>query len=86
MSRAFGDGAWGKILNREPEIFVINLGPESFIMVASDGVIDPAHGSGSSWSEVVGDLMHGDDAQKLVDRALAVPTQDNVTALVWRAE
>jgi serine/threonine protein phosphatase PrpC len=85
MSRALGDSSLSKVLNREPEIFIINLGPESFVMVASDGVVDPSHGSGSSWSEVVGDLMHGDNAQQLVDRALAIPTNDNVTALVWRA-
>ncbi|MCH8860434.1 MAG: protein serine/threonine phosphatase 2C family protein, partial [Thaumarchaeota archaeon] len=37
MSRALGDSALSEILNKEPEMYEVELGPESFIIIGSDG-------------------------------------------------
>jgi len=92
MSRAFGDASLSKVLNREPEIFTLNLDKNSWVLVATDGAFDPAHTSGGSYGvapvnpadEVIALIKQGKDAQSIVDRALAVPTRDNVTAILWR--
>lgn len=81
MSRALGDVSLAKVLLREPEIFRLPLGPESFVLVASDGVFDPAHQSDES-AIIAENIRNGARAKELVESALAVPTHDNVTAIL----
>jgi len=84
MSRAFGDASLSSVLNREPEIFTLNLDKYSWVLVATDGAFDPAHTSDAGSKAVLDLVQYGKDAQSIVDRALAVPTRDNVTAILWR--
>lgn len=86
LSRALGNVGLDKILAREPDIFRIPLGPQSFILVASDGVFDPNHGDiASEIKEMVGRVERGWDADDIVDAAVKRRTGDNVTAVLWRA-
>ena len=86
MSRALGDRNLARILNREPEIFSIPLGPSSLVLLATDGVLN------SFDTEVEIPLKHladlageGNDAQRLVEDALQRQTGDNVTVILWKA-
>jgi serine/threonine protein phosphatase PrpC len=81
MSRALGDRYLGTVLNREPEVFRLPLGPGSFVLVASDGVFDPSHSTNQSQA-IADKILNGASAKDLVDAALAVPTRDNVTAIL----
>lgn len=81
MSRAFGDRFLGTVLNREPEIFRLSIGPGSFVLVGTDGLFDPNHATNPS-TIIARAIEAGADAYKLVQNALAVPTRDNVTAIL----
>lgn len=82
MSRALGDYALDSFLVREPEIMTIELG--DFLFVGSDGVLDPTHMHLSSEQMLFDHLQAGASAEQLVNRAVAVPTNDNATAIIWR--
>src|SRR4029077_3282242 len=86
LSRAMGDAEFSSILSREPEIFEVPLGPNSFILVGSDGLFDPHHTSDSSAATMVDLVEKGATAGNLVSAALKVPTHDNVTAILARLE
>ena len=87
MSRALGDSALSKVLSREPEIYEVELGPESFIIIGSDGLFDPSHADTKNQMERLVQMVSGGaDAQDLVNDALVRRTGDNVTAIVWRAK
>jgi len=81
MSRALGDQELGKVLDRNPEIFRIPIGTENFVLVASDGLFDPAHKTQPS-KEISEKIKRGFDAQQLVNDAICEPTFDNVTAIL----
>ncbi len=81
MSRALGDRFLGPVLNREPEIFRLPLGPGSFVLVGTDGLFDPTHTTNPS-TTIAAAIKAGHDANQLVQNALAVPTYDNVTAIL----
>lgn len=86
MSRALGDAAMGSVLGREPELHSCSLGPESFVILATDGVADPAHREAD---RVVGEIVSlarrtvPFDASTLLRWAGARGLQDNATAVVW---
>ena len=50
------------------------------------GAVDPAHNYGVTPVDPIADIVslidRGADAQYIVDRALAIPTGDNVTAIL----
>jgi serine/threonine protein phosphatase PrpC len=81
MSRALGDRYLETVLNREPEIFRLPLGPNSFVLVGSDGLFDPSHATNPS-KTIAAAIEAGHDANQLVQNALAIPTYDNVTAIL----
>lgn len=85
MSRALGDTELDKVLLREPEIFRLPLGADGFVLVASDGVFDPSHQNDES-KVIAEKIENGALAKDLVDAALAVPTNDNVTAILVKLE
>ncbi len=86
VSRTLGDAGLDKILNREPELFTVPLGRESFILVGSDGLLDPAHLSSQREMRHVVELIRGGaKAEELVGDALGRKTEDNVSAVLWRA-
>lgn len=86
LTRALGDSALDKFLNREPEVYFIDLGPESFVAVMSDGVVDPKH---KDHKDIPGNLAsiisNGGTAADLVNDALKRQTGDNVTVVLWKA-
>jgi serine/threonine protein phosphatase PrpC len=84
MSRALGDSHLRPYLSREPEIQVLPFGqPGDWILVASDGVLDPSHHKNES--DIVAELVDtGAEAPELVTRAIKIPTHDNATAILAR--
>lgn len=82
MTRALGDSRLS-FVSREPEIIVRSLKKPSWILVASDGLIDPTHQE-SSFNAIVNLIDAGAEAKELVTRAIKLQTNDNATAVVWR--
>lgn len=82
MTRAFGDVACRNFLNRVPEVFMIPLG--DWLLVGSDGLLDPTHTNTCPPGEFIEEIYAAKTAQELVDRAVRIPTHDNVTAILWR--
>ena len=88
MARALGDYCLDAVLSREPEVYTINLGPGSFIIVASDGVFDPEHSETANQIKRIVDLIRNNltfDAKNLVNDAISRQTHDNATAIIWKA-
>lgn len=87
MARALGDVELRKVLSRVPDIASIPLGEGSFVLVCTDGALDPGHGQTAEQAQKVVELIQsGSDAQAIVDRAVKIPTGDNVTAMLVRVE
>lgn len=85
LTRALGDSALDKFLNREPEVYCVDLGPESFVAVMSDGVVDPKHGDQKDITDHLASIISGGGtATDLINDALKRHTRDNVTAVLWK--
>lgn len=84
MTRAFGDHACRNFLGRTPEIFRIPLG--NFLLVASDGMFDPKHTSREAVDDVLACIRNDQTADQMCEQAVAKPTNDNVSAILWRRE
>ena len=83
LSRSLGDSSLDKVLLRTPDVSSHVLGAGSFVLLASDGAVDPSHAhEAESIAAIVSMIEAGADAQQIVDRALAIPTDDNVTAIL----
>ena len=86
LSRALGDCHLSRILTRAPDIQRVELGKGSFILIASDGVLD-------SMDVYVADQLtrlatlaqNASDARVIVEDALERRTGDNVTVILWKA-
>jgi len=87
MARALGDWEFGKAMSHIPEIFEAQINAKSFIVVASDGVFDPAHGNFKKAAKKVVKLVRqGAKAEDLVKYATDLPTEDNATCIVIHFE
>ncbi len=85
MSRSLGDSTMASFLSRQPDVYSVDLGPHSFVIVASDGVLDPFHKDTPSQEKRLAEMVaKGADAKALVEDALVRKTGDNATALVYR--
>lgn len=85
LTRALGDNELDALLDRSPEVFTVYLGPESFVLVASDGLLDPSHRSTRSQMQHIIELIRkGANADDLARDALNRETNDNVTAILWK--
>jgi serine/threonine protein phosphatase PrpC len=84
MTRSLGDSFMGDVLNRTPQLFESPLGPNSFVLVASDGLIDPGHHISNPEDAIVALIDRGAKAGNLVKYAIDVPTGDNVSAILVR--
>jgi serine/threonine protein phosphatase PrpC len=83
MGRALGDASLFPILSTEPEIAQVTVAPMGFILIGSDGLVDPAHYDFKKEAEqVIARVSQDDDAQALVDRAVLLETGDNATAIL----
>lgn len=86
LTRVLGDAALG-FLERTPEIFTVDLGPDSFVLCVTDGAFTQAARDPDGLVErVTGLVDDGADAEAIVSDALANGTDDNVTAVLWRPE
>jgi len=88
MARALGDHDFGTVLSREPEIYKVDLAPDSFVVVASDGVFDPRHSETANQIERLTGMIKKDStfkAKNLVQDAISRRTGDNATAILWKA-
>src|SRR5271154_2493092 len=83
MTRVFGDASLAKIVNREPEVYSVELGKDSVVIVGSDGLFDPAHQDVSTMAQVIMELanVHRYSAGDLTRYAELKPTYDNATAI-----
>jgi serine/threonine protein phosphatase PrpC len=85
MARALGDSHLKGVLSTEPEIDTIPIVGHGFILVATDGLFDPAHRAfGKSLEWVFSLVADGADAQFLVGDAIRRQTHDNATAILAR--
>lgn len=88
MARALGDSGMGGILSREPDLFTATLGPDSAVVLASDGLVDPSHASvRTRLEELIGLLRAAPDrdAESLLAWAGTAGLYDNATVVLWRA-
>ena len=82
LSRVLGDSNLGEILSREPEVYTIDS--PQWVLVASDGVLDPAHEvNGNLIDEVKILAQNRSDAGAIIKWAGGRGLADNATALVW---
>lgn len=85
MTRSFGDRDFENILNRSPQYYTVECDKSSFILIGSDGLFDPSHFKvEEEITAVVDQIRLGADAENLVKRAVMIPTEDNVTAILVR--
>jgi serine/threonine protein phosphatase PrpC len=85
MARALGDSYLRKVISYKPDIYSVRVNKDSFIVVATDGAFDPGHYNFEKEAEAVVKLVEdGADAKVIVDRAVAVPTGDNVSCILAR--
>ena len=85
MSRALGDCRMGSTITHDPEIYSVTLGPQSFVIVASDGLLDPSHKNSQELIEKAVDVVkNGGTAHDLLAWAKARGLEDNATVLVWK--
>jgi len=87
MSRALGDAFLDGILNREPEVYTVELGPKSFVLLASDGLLDPSHKDTQEELKKLKYLIGYDaSAKTLVNNRIERGAFDNVTAILVRMD
>jgi serine/threonine protein phosphatase PrpC len=85
MARALGDAYLNRVLSRVPDIYEVEINDQSWILVGTDGLFDPAHYNfKEAAKQVIEEIEKGAEAQALVDRAVTLQTGDNVTAIVAR--
>ena len=82
MSRTLGDLSLNSVLSREPDIYTIQ--DPSWILVASDGLIDPSHEDSEIFLEEIKKYAQKHaNADDLMQWAKKRGLNDNATALVW---
>lgn len=84
MSRALGDRELDRVLDRNPEIFHIPINEESWILLCSDGLIDPSHTDITLFDSTIARVAGGADAKTLVLENAKSNRADNSTAIVAR--
>jgi serine/threonine protein phosphatase PrpC len=88
MARALGDRLMGEVLSREPTVYTIEIGAQSVIVLASDGLLDPDHAEVARLAEeMLGLRSRGApfDAEALIGWAEERGLFDNATAVVWNS-
>ncbi|MEK7628116.1 MAG: PP2C family serine/threonine-protein phosphatase [Patescibacteria group bacterium] len=82
-TRVLGDWSLSRILSRKPSVFTVQS--PRVILLATDGLVDPAHEDDSLVEGLVTKLRSGADAHALLGwRITQGPVDDNATAIVWR--
>jgi serine/threonine protein phosphatase PrpC len=83
LTRALGDADFSEELSRTPEIFEFTMQPHNFILLASDGVLDPTHET-AAHKRITDRIQAGATAEDVVQDALDADTGDNATAILVR--
>ena len=88
MGRALGDAELVDILSTEPEVNKVSIGQGAWILVCTDGLIDPGHNGVDAKQAIIdrcNSNVHGEfTAEDLVQYAVGVPTGDNVSCILAR--
>lgn len=85
MTRALGDAHLNQVLSRIPDIYQVEVGPKSWVLVASDGLFDPSHAQFKQVAQTISEMVEdrGADAAALVHyAAVDYPTGDNVSCIL----
>jgi serine/threonine protein phosphatase PrpC len=83
VSRALGDASLEGIVSREPQVYSVELGPGSLVVLATDGLVDLSAGEERAFAEEA--LKGTVDPESLIRWAERRGLRDNATAVVWRA-
>lgn len=83
-SRAIGDESYDNILSRDPDIYSVEIGPKSLILLMTDGVYDPTYDTNADLARMIV-MAREKGAKALVKDALAggLKGGDNATAIVY---
>ena len=85
MTRDIGCHAMGGVLKRYPDVLDWSIEQGDVVIVGSDGLLDPSHGTNLEQAErLVKMVLEGADAQALIDDAIERRTEDNTSAIVYR--
>lgn len=87
VSRALGDVRMGDVISHEPEIHSVALGPQSIVLVCTDGMIDPLHeNTKKEIKRLLRLAKRGASAMDLLEAIKDKGLRDNATAILWRME
>ena len=84
MSRALGDNCLSPVISHKPEIYTIEN--PRWVLVASDGVFDPAHEDKSVFKEIKEFAIKRASAEDVMQWAEKKGLEDNATDLVWSSD
>ncbi len=84
LTRSLGDAEFSRFLIRGPETFSVELDESSFIIIATDGLVDPGHSDQKALNNLLEIIERGGTATDLINDALKRRTGDNVTAVLWK--
>ena len=82
LTRAFGDHDFDEVILREPSIEKVEIDENSFIVVASDGVLYDETRE-TIYQNIIRQIKEGAEAKDIVQWALNKKAYDNVTVLVY---
>ena len=87
MSRALGNVKLRHILSQKPETYSVNLDGDSYVLVATDGLFDPAHQDTDAVHRIHRRIADPNiDASALVFYAVEHLNNDNVTVILAKIE
>jgi len=89
ISRAIGDVQMGNVISHEPHIYSLPIGPESAVLIASDGLFDPSHGKTFQRNllSICRGIIFEENAKQLILRSKNEQggnLRDNTTVVIWR--
>ena len=82
LSRALGNNYLHNVLNRNPEYSKVALNDNSWILLCSDGLIDPSHANTDSIDLVSELIEYGFGAQQIITTVQQIQQDDNSTAIL----
>jgi len=85
LTRSLGDSGMGSVVKREPEFYSVKLGPQSIIVVCSDGALDLAHTEDEDHvAQIVRLVQGGGEAEQVLAWAKSKRLSDNATVIIYR--
>ncbi len=89
VSRAIGDIQMGNIINHEPLLYSVPIGPKSVVIIASNGVSYPTHKDNyvKTLESIVKGVILRENSDDLIRRSEIIANQNlhhDTTIIVWR--